>query len=105
MFLFHRERLTHAARALGTATRACVTQPSDFPGVWEEENERRGRHMALSCLLNLAAARFTLCRPGSEENFPATVLAAGAFSIPQLWLLWLCAYAAALYLLPWRSAK
>lgn len=33
MFLFHRERLTHAARALGTATRACVTQPSDFPGV------------------------------------------------------------------------
>lgn len=40
MFLFHRERLTHAAGALGKAARARVAQPSDFRGVGRKR--RRG---------------------------------------------------------------
>lgn len=57
----------HAPRALGKATPACVTQQKVFPRVGGEENEKRDRHMALSCSVNLAAARFILCRLGSTR--------------------------------------
>lgn len=90
---FCSERLTHAA------TRARVTRPSESR---EEEDESSGPHMALSCWANLAAAGFTLRRPGWEEELPADCPCSwrSAPLVARLRLVRLRAYAAALFLTP-----